>query len=501
MATLVPRLRPGVDVRTLPLDPTDGFVLTRVDGQTTVHAIASMTGLPEFSVESSVEKLVKLGAVEMYDPTAPYVPPAPVSSPAVGIGAQAPRPVTAPTAGREQRYPDSELEEACDLDMEHKRQILDLFYDLEDLDHYTLLGLTREADKKTIKRAYYDLASRLHPDRFFRKQLGSFKSKMEVVFAKITLAHDTLTAKEKREEYDVYLRDVVNTRSLEAQLARAQNEVRLAKEHAAAQEAHAEAQRVERARAEAAAAPVAEPEPVRPINNDAELRARREALARRLGKPAGQAAAPPPPRPEPPRDDGARGRSVQENRDTVKRMFDDRMNAAKRAQIARYIELARTSLASNDPVAASNTLRTALTIDPDDAELRALYDETEGKAAGVLVESYVKAAQYEERNERFPEAARSWARVAQLRPTDAVAADAAARCMLAGRGNLHQAADLSKHAITVAPNVTKYRITLANVYLAANLVLAAKRELEVAAKMDPKNQVVLEMLKRLPRTA
>jgi Tfp pilus assembly protein PilF len=73
--------------------------------------------------------------------------------------------------------------------------------------------------------------------------------------------------------------------------------------------------------------------------------------------------------------------------------------------------------------------------------------------------------------------------------------------MLAGRGNLHQAADLSKHAITLAPNVTKYRLTLANVYLAANLVLAAKRELEIAAKLDPKSQVVLEMLKRLPRTA
>lgn len=500
MATLVPRLRPGVDVRTLPLDPTDGFVLTRVDGQTTVHAIASMTGLPEFSVESSVEKLVKLGAVEMYDPTAPYVPPAPVSSPT--IGAQAARPVTAPTAGREQRYPDSELEEVCDLDMEHKRQILDLFHDLEDLDHYTLLGLTREADKKTIKRAYYDLASRLHPDRFFRKQLGSFKTKMEVVFAKITVAHDTLTTKDKREEYDVYLRDVVSTRSLEAQLARAQNEVRLAKEHAAAQEAHAEAQRLERLerdRAQAAAAHVPEPEPSRPNNADSELRARREALARRLGKPVTQAHAPPPP--EPARDDGARGRSVQENRDTVKRMFDDRMSSAKRAQIARYIDMARASLAANDPVAASNTLRTALTIDPDDAELRALYAETESKAAGVLVETYVKAAQYEERNERFPEAARSWARVAQLRPTDAVAADAAARCMLAGRGNLHQAADLSKHAITLAPNVTKYRLTLANVYLAANLVLAAKRELEIAAKLDPKSQVVLEMLKRLPRTA
>ena len=492
MATLVPRVRAGVDVRKLPLDPTDGFVLTRIDGVTPVHAIAQMTGLPEFSVSASVEKLKGLGAVDLIDPAAP-----PPNVPAPPPVASAPTDVThkanASTAGRSQRYPEEELDEPdVDLERDHRRQVLDLFYDLDDLDHYTLLGLTREADKKSIKRAYYDLAAKLHPDRFFRKKLGSFKSKMEVVFARITSAHDTLTDKEAKADYDAYLGDVVNTRALEAQLARAQEEIRLAKEQVEAQA---------RAAAEAAAAMVAERAPS-PSTQDLELKARREALARRLGRPA----VPPAPgsRPDvaraaPEVPSAARSRSVEENRDTLRRMYEDRLKAAQKAQSQKYADLGRAALSNNDPVAAANALRMAVSFEEGDSTLRELFEQTEARAASVLMETYLKAAQYEERSERFAEAARSWSKVSQLRPTDAVPADAAARCLLAAKGDLHEAARLAQHAISVAPQTTKYRVTLANVYLAANLVLAAKRELENAARIDPKSTVVSELLKRLPK--
>ena len=490
MVTLVPRVRAGVDVRKLPLDPTDGFVLTRIDGQTSVHAISQMTGLPEFSVTASVEKLQTLGAVDLIDPAAP---PPNIPAPPPPPPPEPPKRANASSAGREQRYPEAELDEDVDIDRDHRREVLDIYYDLDDLDHYTLLGLTREADKKSIKRAYYELASRLHPDRFFRKQLGSFKAKMEVVFAKITTAHDTLTSKDGRAEYDAYLGDVVNTRALEAQLARAQEEIRLAKEHVEAQ--------ARTAAAAIAAAAAAAPEPVRaPASSgvDLELRARREALARRLGKPPTASAAPS--RPDVAQETGAKTRSVEENRDTVKRMYEDRLQSAKRAQASKYAEMGRVSLAKNDPVAASNALRMALTFDETDPVIRELFETAEARASAVLIETYLKNAQYEEKTERFTEAARSWTKVSQLRPQDAVPADAAARCLLASKGNLHEAADLAKHAITLAPQTIKFRVTLANIYLAANLVLAAKRELENAARIDPKSGLIAEMLKRLPKS-
>ena len=161
MPTLVPRVLPGVDFRKLPLDPTDGFVLTRIDGATTIASIAQTTGLPEGSVASCIDKLKGLGVVDMIDPSKP--PPAP---PPAQSKPDASKAASAGSAGRSQRYPESELDEVCDLERDHRRQILDLFYDLDELDHYTLLGVTQDVDKKAIKRAYYDLASRLTPTAF-----------------------------------------------------------------------------------------------------------------------------------------------------------------------------------------------------------------------------------------------------------------------------------------------------------------------------------------------
>ncbi|HEX3345813.1 MAG TPA: hypothetical protein VHS09_14615, partial [Polyangiaceae bacterium] len=44
------------DVRSAPLSPTDGFVLSRVDGIATEKDILATTGLPEDQVQASLAK-------------------------------------------------------------------------------------------------------------------------------------------------------------------------------------------------------------------------------------------------------------------------------------------------------------------------------------------------------------------------------------------------------------------------------------------------------------
>ena len=39
-----------------------------------------------------------------------------------------------------------------------------------------------DAEKKQIKSAYYALAPEFHPDKYFRKRLGSYKRKIEAIF-------------------------------------------------------------------------------------------------------------------------------------------------------------------------------------------------------------------------------------------------------------------------------------------------------------------------------
>lgn len=180
----------GKSVQSYPLRPVDGFVLSRIDGVLSVREIVSLTGLDNVTVIGSIDKLVSLGLVELAPlPAAPRsVPPAAATatrSPSIParsvtevsgvLDSGIPKPPPA-------LYDPAEIDEDVDLDRDHRRKILDLYYSLGDLDHYEVLNADRNADKKALKRAYYELASLHHPDRFFRKRLGSFKQKWRLCF-------------------------------------------------------------------------------------------------------------------------------------------------------------------------------------------------------------------------------------------------------------------------------------------------------------------------------
>ncbi len=181
MAEKVPRLVATVDVRQFKLDPTDGFLLTRINGRLGKKELAQETGLPEFQVERTLEKLEKLGVVEIVDPNAP--PPGTIPPAAPRDRVKLPE---FASIGLEPKYDPKELEEDVELSPEQKKRVLDLYYRLEDMDHYTLLGVGQDADKKTVKRAYFELAAAMHPDRYFKKRLGSFKGKMEQLYQYLT---------------------------------------------------------------------------------------------------------------------------------------------------------------------------------------------------------------------------------------------------------------------------------------------------------------------------
>jgi len=63
-------------------------------------------------------------------------------------------------------------------------------------DPYSLLGVSRSADEKTIKSAYRKLAKELHPDR------NKDNPKAAERFAEVTRAYDLLSDKDKRAQYD-----------------------------------------------------------------------------------------------------------------------------------------------------------------------------------------------------------------------------------------------------------------------------------------------------------
>lgn len=98
-----------------------------------------------------------------------------------------------------------ELDEDVDIDPKVRTYVLEMHGRLKGLSHYEALGVSRQADVKAVKRAYFNAVGMIHPDRYFGKQLGSFKPKMEQIFARLTDAYDTLLSTEKRARYDAAL--------------------------------------------------------------------------------------------------------------------------------------------------------------------------------------------------------------------------------------------------------------------------------------------------------
>ncbi len=498
------------EIRKLPLTAADGYVLSRIDGRSTEKDLAGLTGLPPMQIRTSIDKLLALKVIAFGK--APVVAP---SKP--GLGGDAGSDPALPPAGEgEEANPEGpaanalldkaiadipetapELAEPVDLPVDLRRRVMGLHSVITSLDHYAILTIQRDADKKTVKRAYFELAAVFHPDRYFRKNLGSFKQKMEVIFGKVSVAYETLADKDRRTEYDEYLGDVEKSRAVEAMLRNVMDEVAKAEKEAVELAGAAPPLPPDAAPA-ASAAPAAPAAPAPPpALSAADEQRRREALAKRLmgGRPSTRSpplTAPTPP-PAPP---VARG-NPQEAVEALRRRYEEKVESGRRAQGKKYMGLGETAESRNDLTAAAASYRVALTFLRPDDEGFAHANEIIAKSETQLGETYLRQADHEERANRWEDAAKSWGRAVKFRPEDHHANERYANALVRSSGDLHTAVQCAQKAIQLGPTVGDYRVTLANAYMAAGLTLNARRELESAATQFPENPNIPIALKKL----
>ena len=108
---------------------------------------------------------------------------------------------------------------ALGITLEEQKAILDLYEKLERMDHYSLLGVSATDDIKSIKRAYFVKAKEHHPDRYFRKDVGTLKPKIDAIFAALAKAETVLGHAAERAVYDAYLSARLKTGMLRRQAA------------------------------------------------------------------------------------------------------------------------------------------------------------------------------------------------------------------------------------------------------------------------------------------
>ncbi len=163
---------PNVDARKLALTPEEGAVFALVGRASQISDVITRSKLAEPRAIVALLALRAKGAIV----------PARV------------------TKGVATNHDAASLEE-IDLDPARKKEILDFEAKMVGLNHFQLLGVPNLAGADEARRSFHELARRFHPDRFYGKNLGSFRGRVENIFRKLTDANETLGDPERRNAY------------------------------------------------------------------------------------------------------------------------------------------------------------------------------------------------------------------------------------------------------------------------------------------------------------
>jgi tetratricopeptide (TPR) repeat protein len=502
-----------VDVLSLPLSTTEGFVLSRVDGNASLADISIMVGIGEADLMPILERLHELGAVQLpWKPTAgsngkgrartaqtPGAPPRPSGPPDRHFAEAAPS------------YDPRQLDESSALSPEMRKRVLDAYYALEGRNHYQLLGVDYDVDRKVIRARYFELSKVFHPDSMFGKDLGAFRQRMELVFKRLTEAYEVLGRKKRRAEYDDYLRSqgvTLEARKTFEAVEQAAEQIRRSthpESPSGAPSSNPGPARPSRAAMPPPSAPAAEEaarQSLRPPVSTAERRARvRQRLRQRLKSVSTRP--PPPPAPEPtnPAEGGAdaggssRRSIVDDLRQSLRVSAAVSGSASVEGQIKQHMAKAVQAEEDGEPMGAAAELQLALALDPENDWLQKEYERVSRKVARVLADNYEKQARYEEKTGNWAAAASSWARVSDGRPEEDAPARLAAEAMVKAGLDLHRAEKYARRALEVDEESAANLKTLARVYLAAGLKKNAKRELERAVKLAPEDEMVKNLMR------
>jgi hypothetical protein len=191
------------------LSPTDGYVLSRVDGTLSAREVMQLIPLPLPETQRSLFGLLSTGVVE-YLPVPkrprPAVEPARPKGRAAGAlpGAEAappfapapaptppPPPAAAPAPADKPAPPDA-----------RRQEILEVHGGLKTRSHFEVLGITREATEAQVKEAYFRMAKRFHPDAHHDAALSDLRDKLEAVFIRLGDAYEVLRNPRIRASYE-----------------------------------------------------------------------------------------------------------------------------------------------------------------------------------------------------------------------------------------------------------------------------------------------------------
>jgi tetratricopeptide (TPR) repeat protein len=166
---------PGRKTYVYLLTAEENEILEKFNGEDTAEAILQSLTMPPDQYWKSLYLFHCLGVVDIGGDARQASQPAPSPRPQAAVRTDVPLPMA---------------------------EVLSFRDTLPAMTLYQILDIPKTASDEDIKKAYFVMARRFHPDRFDRKIAAEFKSQIDEVFDGITNAYRVLSNKESRRIYD-----------------------------------------------------------------------------------------------------------------------------------------------------------------------------------------------------------------------------------------------------------------------------------------------------------
>lgn len=182
-------LAPGCDAEQLVRSAAEGYLFSRIDGLTPWRHLREIGGIPPEEVDACLTRWLDQGALDVVgrgDAAKASRKESTAAGPVPPVDA-AEASSTAPVM-----LDESALDDRLDIDLDVQRRILEYEASLG-RPYHELLGVEPGAAPKAVKKAYFKLSKEFHPDRYFRKQIGSYAERLDRIFKKVLEAHEILS--------------------------------------------------------------------------------------------------------------------------------------------------------------------------------------------------------------------------------------------------------------------------------------------------------------------
>lgn len=158
-------MKDGLDWSTLDLEPIEAFILSRIERGMTLDDVFYISGLSKEETYKVIQSLVNKNILFVDG----FLP---------------------------QRD-----EDEIDIDRQEREKIDKFYNNLDKMNYYQILNVPFDAPLRVIKGQFYSLSKEFHPDRYFKKNIGDYKLKIEEIYKKIREAYEVLSDNVSKEIY------------------------------------------------------------------------------------------------------------------------------------------------------------------------------------------------------------------------------------------------------------------------------------------------------------